>query len=89
MDIRGSHRSPKTLPYDRADVSQHVIEEPSGTAVDESDRTDVLQGGMEEQEGAIRNNKLTIALIEGQKMSEVSWCLLCSERESDVAVGIQ
>jgi len=32
---------------------------------------DALHDGMEEQEGAIRNYKLNIALIEAQKMCEV------------------
>ena len=57
--------------YDRADVSQYVIEEPSGTVADISDRVDVLHGRVEEQEAAIRNNKMKIALIEAQKMTEV------------------
>ena len=89
LGIRGSRRSPKALRNDRADVSQHVVEEPSGTAADVSDRMDVLHGRMEEQEGAIRNNKLKMALIEMQKMSEVSRCLHCSEHARDVAVGVQ
>jgi hypothetical protein len=50
---------------------------------------DVLHGGMEEQEDAIRNHKLEIVLIEAQKVSEVSGCLYCSEHASDVGMGIQ
>lgn len=42
-----SCRRPKALPNDRADVSQRVLEGPSKTVADESDRTDVLQGGMD------------------------------------------
>jgi hypothetical protein len=44
---------------------------------------------MEEQEGAIRTNKMKIAFIEAQELSEVSWCLPCSEHARDVAMGIQ
>ena len=56
---------------DRPDVSSQVIEEPRGTVAEVSDRMDALHDGMEEQEGAIRNYKLNIALIEAQKMCEV------------------
>jgi len=59
------------------------------SVADVSGRMGVLHGRMEEQEGAIRNNKPKIALIEVQKMSEVSWCLPRSEHASDVGVGIQ
>ena len=72
--ITQTHGGPKTLRNDRADVSQHVIEEARGAG---------------EPEGAIRKNELKIALIEAQKLSEVSWCLHCSQHASEVAVGIQ
>jgi hypothetical protein len=77
------------LGNDRADVSQHVIEEPSGTVADVSDRTDVLHCRMEEQEGAIQNNELETVLIDTQKLREVSGCPPCSDHAGDVAMGIQ
>ena len=56
LGIRGRRRKPKAPQNDSdgADVSQHVIEEPSGTVADVSDSMDVLHGGIEEQEGTIR-----------------------------------
>jgi hypothetical protein len=89
MSIRGGRRRPKALRNDRADVSQQVIEEPSGTVADVSDRMDVLHGGMEEQDDAIPGNKLETALIEVQKLREVSWCLHCPKHARDVAMNIQ
>ena len=89
LGIRGSRRRPKALWNDGADVSPHVIEEPSGTVADVSDRMDVLHGGVEEQKGAVPNDKLEIALVELQKTSEVSWCLHCPKHASDVPIGMQ
>ncbi len=72
LDIRDICRRPKALRNDRADVSHQVIEEPSRKVVDVSDRRDALHGRMEEQEGAIQKNELDVALIEVQKLSEIS-----------------
>ncbi len=77
------------LRNDGANGSQHVIEGPSGSVANVSGRMDVLHGRMEEPEDAIQNNELNIAFIDLQKVSYVSWRLLCSEHASDVAVGVQ